>query len=497
MAITYPVPSSSSASSAFPISTPSPSASASWAPFVITQKEINAFHNIDRTLYNRLVIHLHRNPVGSMHVMALWIWFERLGCHKGNLVNLLLGFPDSMINVLADEAVMCLMCIECEDFPPENDQQQIPMTQSLTGAPLSVRFFYENRAEIGPAILKIVNDVCLKAFPDIMQEAMRLQTSNRPSNHNNYFANNKPNTNFHVPNPNPNTHFQFSSLNPHSNFHFPNPNLGPNFNVPNPSPSTNFHVPNPSPRSGFFTSNPRDTPPRAAPSPSYNNRQVNLPLPFPCFTNPTMPPTSSGGATSSSSNVAQVGAPPFVKEGGFLDLLTKPSHEYELEDHREFLDDEITEVLNRLHLEVFDASGGDQERALCEEVPQDERTIFLTFSKGYPLSENEVRDFFTRRYGNCFEAIHMQEVSPSEQALYARLVVRSASSIDVVLNGRSKAKFSINGKHVWARKYVRKVSKSPPGPSPSPPLSQSPVSPSHMIRAPSRNPYVPIQFGNI
>lgn len=29
-------------------------------------------------------------------------------------------------------------------------------------------------------------------------------------------------------------------------------------------------------------------------------------------------------------------------------------------------------------------------------VPVDERTIFLTFSKGYPITEREVRDFFTR-----------------------------------------------------------------------------------------------------
>ena len=32
----------------------------------------------------------------------------------------------------------------------------------------------------------------------------------------------------------------------------------------------------------------------------------------------------------------------------------------------------------------------------AEEVSADERTIFLTFSKGYPISENEVREFFTR-----------------------------------------------------------------------------------------------------
>lgn len=56
----------------------------------------------------------------------------------------------------------------------------------------------------------------------------------------------------------------------------------------------------------------------------------------------------------------------------------------------------------------------------------------------------------------------MQEVSEIEQPLYARLVVYPASSMEVVLEGKSKAKFSINGKHVWARKYVRKVQRTSP-----------------------------------
>ncbi|KAG7998664.1 hypothetical protein I3843_01G269200 [Carya illinoinensis] len=63
-----------------------------------------------------------------------------------------------------------------------------------------------------------------------------------------------------------------------------------------------------------------------------------------------------------------------------------------------------------------------------KEVPAADRSIFLTFSKGHPLSENEIRGyFFTRKFGDFIEAIHMQEVLPVlEQPLYARLVVRLA-----------------------------------------------------------------------
>ena len=69
----------------------------------------------------------------------------------------------------------------------------------------------------------------------------------------------------------------------------------------------------------------------------------------------------------------------------------------------------------------------------------------------------------------------MQEVEPEEQVLYARLVACSASIIDMIVERGSKSKYSINGKHVWARKYVKKNPKSPPHVNGSPARPSSPV----------------------
>ncbi|KAK7393093.1 hypothetical protein VNO78_21546 [Psophocarpus tetragonolobus] len=92
------------------------------------------------------------------------------------------------------------------------------------------------------------------------------------------------------------------------------------------------------------------------------------------------------------------------------------------------------------------------------DVTIDDRIIFMTFSKGYPISEEEVRDFFTRRYGDIIETLHMQEVVPTEQPLYARVVIRAEAihMIDHFLESTNKVKLSINGKHAWARKYIRR-----------------------------------------
>ena len=57
------------------------------------------------------------------------------------------------------------------------------------------------------------------------------------------------------------------------------------------------------------------------------------------------------------------------------------------------------------------------------------------------------------------EGLYMQGVrSADAQSLYARLVLRSASAMEAVLEGRRRVKFSIAGKHVWARKYVGRSS---------------------------------------
>ncbi|XP_076920389.1 uncharacterized protein LOC143581503 [Bidens hawaiensis] len=94
-----------------------------------------------------------------------------------------------------------------------------------------------------------------------------------------------------------------------------------------------------------------------------------------------------------------------------------------------------------------------------EVVPPDDRTIFLTFSKGYPISADDVTQYFCGLFGDCIQSIHMQPVEPGSQPLFARMVVRDLSSVRAVIgNGLDgKSRYVINGKHVWARKFVPRI----------------------------------------
>lgn len=54
----------------------------------------------------------------------------------------------------------------------------------------------------------------------------------------------------------------------------------------------------------------------------------------------------------------------------------------------------------------------------------------------------------------------MQEVTSDKQPLFARMVCRSSAIIPRIAPPGKKSKYSINGKHIWAKKYVKKSSGS-------------------------------------
>ena len=87
-----------------------------------------------------------------------------------------------------------------------------------------------------------------------------------------------------------------------------------------------------------------------------------------------------------------------------------------------------------------------------------------------PYKNVKSERFFTRSYGICMESLHMQEAQPHQQLLFARIIFQTASTMEMIL-GTGKVKFTMNGKHVWARKFVPKHAKS---------SLSSPLPPSHL-----------------
>lgn len=95
----------------------------------------------------------------------------------------------------------------------------------------------------------------------------------------------------------------------------------------------------------------------------------------------------------------------------------------------------------------------DPELPLTDYVPDDERTLFVTFSNGYPLTKQELQSFFMRYFGDV-ESVHIQTSNGGRPPQYAYVTFCTLQTVFRVLNGTQKAKFIINGKHLWARRYI-------------------------------------------
>ncbi|XP_018443311.1 uncharacterized protein LOC108815158 [Raphanus sativus] len=105
---------------------------------------------------------------------------------------------------------------------------------------------------------------------------------------------------------------------------------------------------------------------------------------------------------------------------------------------------------------VFQKGESSNSRFLSGQENADERTIVLSFSRRYPVSREEVHGYFTWRFGEIIEAIHMGGAGRTGQTLYAAAMVLNSPAMipAIIMEGISTTKFSINGKHVWARKFI-------------------------------------------
>ncbi|XP_058208143.1 uncharacterized protein LOC131321152 [Rhododendron vialii] len=386
----------------------------------ITTEEFNTFHAIDRALYTLLIFALGRDPAESMRVMGLLLWLERNG-PDFRLVKRMLSMKTSLVNSVADESVVCLNCVETDGWfrfdPHGND---LPLLRSLLRRDLSLRFFHENRVSVLCGVTKIVSEVCARAFEDITTRIL--------GHRNPIFVGSS------------------SSCGVPPLVVAGGGGAGGDLSVPYyPGIAVASNM-----DSGGLTGNVAQTVPFMATTTPHHgvSREENIGV-----VNYQMVPRGGGGGGGEGGVLAVQG----YDHSNYNNNNNNNNDNDVNDQQRRFLNEEMGELFGSLSLQG-EGTGGGEERQL---VPPDDRTIFLTFSKGYPISVNEVRDFFTRKYGEIFEAIHMQEVGAEEQMLYARLVARSASSVGVVLGGQRKARFSINGKHVWARKYIKKHPKSP------------------------------------
>ncbi|KAI5396290.1 hypothetical protein KIW84_062483 [Lathyrus oleraceus] len=313
---------------------------------IVTKEEFNLFHSIDRQLFSRLVMELGRETSESINVMAFIMWVERKTKDYNLVLKILQRWPDLMVRNLADEIVVLLNCIENSEYPNASaSESKLLLIQHILRHNVTLEYFYEKRLDVITEVTKFINDVCVRAFSDIIEQAYYERAVKEQEL---YLANVYADTD------------------------------------PQIQPQIMYYAP---PNAVQMV------PQQVVPQPQYNEFR------------------------STNNNNGQ----------------------------------DINEILSNLNLDdIYSADTGIVAPHENLNKPIDARTLFITFSKGYPISEIELREFFTRKCGDIIDRLIMQEANPGEQPLYARLVVRpeAINVIDHFLEYQPRMKFAINGKHV-------------------------------------------------
>ena len=150
--------------------------------FTVPQEDFLLIHQMDRDLYKILVTDLSRDPSDSMRLLSMWLWLEKVGFH--NVVKNIMSLPIILINEIADESMTCLTCLTNNNNTSvismsSSEANDIPLLQSLIGNEISLKFFLHNRVEAIRGVEKTRREVCMRAFGDIMQQAMMRNIAER------------------------------------------------------------------------------------------------------------------------------------------------------------------------------------------------------------------------------------------------------------------------------------------------------------------------------
>ncbi|KAK9274415.1 hypothetical protein L1049_019229 [Liquidambar formosana] len=91
-----------------------------------------------------------------------------------------------------------------------------------------------------------------------------------------------------------------------------------------------------------------------------------------------------------------------------------------------------------------------------ERVPEEDRCLYLTFSKGFPLTEAEISHFFAQKYGPCVERVYVHRPAGGwrNPPLFGKVVFNKCSIPAFILNGHNQTRFVVNGRALWCKKFT-------------------------------------------
>ncbi|PUZ66937.1 hypothetical protein GQ55_3G389400 [Panicum hallii var. hallii] len=87
-------------------------------------------------------------------------------------------------------------------------------------------------------------------------------------------------------------------------------------------------------------------------------------------------------------------------------------------------------------------------------VPEDCRSMFITFSRGQSVERDEIFDYFRHKWGDCIVRVLLEKTTGGTAPMYGRIIFKSEAFVSLVLNGEDRAAIFIRDREIWLRKYI-------------------------------------------
>ncbi|XAR63240.1 hypothetical protein NMG60_11023115 [Bertholletia excelsa] len=82
------------------------------------------------------------------------------------------------------------------------------------------------------------------------------------------------------------------------------------------------------------------------------------------------------------------------------------------------------------------------------ELEEESRCLFITFSSGFPISQNQIYYYFCTKYGACVSKIYLHQPMDGVP-LFGKITFKYSFVPRLIMNGRERVKFTIGGRTMW------------------------------------------------
>ncbi|KAK9749544.1 hypothetical protein RND81_02G133400 [Saponaria officinalis] len=90
-------------------------------------------------------------------------------------------------------------------------------------------------------------------------------------------------------------------------------------------------------------------------------------------------------------------------------------------------------------------------------LSEDDRSLFITFSRGLPIPEIDIYNFFSWKYGNCIEYIYIHRPNNSSPPLFGKIVFKLCVTLYAIMGLEQEVRFRISSKSLWCKRYKKRV----------------------------------------